>query len=46
MGNNTQSDSTLGKYCCDFSSGMAGVYSVGSCNGSMHMVPGSFIDNV
>lgn len=45
MGIYQQYDSALGKCCCDVSSCMAGVYSIDSCHGSLHMVPGSFLDN-
>ncbi|XP_058788046.1 ABC transporter C family member 3-like isoform X5 [Vicia villosa] len=34
-----QSDSAIGKYCCDVTSCLAGVRSIDSCRGSLHMVP-------
>lgn len=41
MGFHLQHGSAIGKYCCDVSSGMAGVHSIDSCHGSLHLVPGA-----
>ncbi|RZB51253.1 Pentatricopeptide repeat-containing protein [Glycine soja] len=38
--------STLGKYCCDVSSCMEGVYNIDSSHGSMHIVPGSICSSL